>query len=320
MTTYLNAYSTITTSTDGAPLDPSSSRSTDVAAELEHLAQFDQFIWNQAAGQPAVSSNVLALSNHIRYTRWHYVFEVAENFGPANLPAFTDWAEKANAVFVMPDLSVYNAAGQPLPTAAKPPRPPRAIRRMARIRGDLWNQGIRIPENLPAALSDDEIIARRPQSILPRAQALTTLAQATIDVAHGRPISAESADFSPAEQNFLAAAWEGPTPQLQQAARSGGVFALAAAETLAWALGRVEQTEVAFPQVETLRTALAEPADSLRPLSEIADHLELASCLRWWDIEHPQDPDRSGLIMGRVYALLWLVDPLTDWDDIQVNI
>ncbi|KAB3522920.1 DUF4272 domain-containing protein [Corynebacterium sp. zg254] len=368
MSTFLNAYSTVTRTVGGFPLEPSSFRvvtasatDPDTREEVEHLYQFENFILRQGFERAGtMTATLLATRNHIRNTHCHYVFEVPDTFTVEDLEVFREWAEASNSVFVMPDFSVRDPRGVDLldpqvaygSNAVTAPRPGSAMVRMRTIRGDLWNIGIKIPQNLPAVWSEDELLLRDAESVFNRAVTLSVLGSIAKHVSEGKSVPFETIEagskrtfthLTDHERSFVDAvrraqpadAGEVEQPvtygsKLIDAAQPCQDFAFAAAETLGWVVGLTLQAprEINTPNIPAMRKALRsvdrEGKDAsqlpMQQLDLVADNLEYSTCMRWWDVEHPQTPSLSSFISARLHALTWLSSPHTPWDDIELDV
>ena len=351
----------------------------------EHLNGFagyarDQGIERAGEYNPTIHS----VFQHIFQVRRHYVFERPEDF---SLTEFSAWAKEANAIFLLPDGTVRNADGADLldpqnssgQEILSAPHTELATARRDRIRGRLWEEGIRISPFLPPVIGETEVVVRRPSEILERAQTLVTLARIAVDVVAGQSVDVDSqlgrigvradrvgadrsggSSVTGSERSFLDAVRRFntigsvdspayPTELTEQAFQVQWGFV--AAEMLGWAIG-VTQTdpfELNAPDPEKLATQLLDSgaASHVRPqpLSLICDALEYTFSLRWFAVDqslkaaHGEaaggagsaagsagagapfqlEPAQESILLERHRALAWLVNPTTDYEDVDLS-
>jgi len=323
----------------------------------EHLNGFagyarDQGIERAGEYNPTIHS----VFQHIFQVRRHYVFERPEDF---SLTEFSAWAKEANAIFLLPDGTVRNADGADLldpqnssgQEILSAPHTELATARRDRIRGRLWEEGIRISPFLPPVIGETEVVVRRPSEILERAQTLVTLARIAVDVVAGQSVDVDS------QLGRI-----GVRDDRVGADRSGGSSVTGSERSFLDAVRRfntigsvdspvypTELTEQAF-QVqwgfvasEMLATQLLDSGAAShvppQPLSLICDALEYTFSLRWFAVDQAlkaaQDeagagsagagapfqlePAQESILLERHRALAWLVNPTTDYEDVDLS-
>lgn len=259
---------------------------------LEHLAGFAGYAAEQGEERFGnFNSYVLAVVQHIRSVRRHYVFEREDDFDFSHLGEFADWAREANAVFFLADGTVRNASGadllDPALVGSSPangaqansvPRHPGSEDRMRRVRGALWRQGYQVAPTLPPVRSEAEILLRPAEEVFNRAVALSVVATAAASVLRGEAVNFAAlragaqrtfGNLTKVEQAFLErveAAQESadeatPTPTYSQDLQEDAyqlAWAYTASEFLAWALGLMDIDVFSFTPVDlaALRSAL----------------------------------------------------------------
>lgn len=275
----------------------------------EHLNGFAGYALEQGLERAGEYNPTLhSVIQHIRRVRRHYLFERESE---DDLRELSDWAERANAIFFLPDHSVRDAQGRDLlaPPTGEPaghlsaPLTSESLVRRDRIRGRLWEEGVRISQFLPPVQSEREIVLRRPAEVLARAQALTIAAQVAFAVMNQQPVSlpaAESADFTESERSFLRAVERfNSLPSVNQptypAELSEQAFqaqwGLVAAEMLAWSIGVADMDPfeltvtdpVTFP--DKVHAAHSPDDHSVRRLEDICDALEYTFSMRWFAVD-----------------------------------
>ena len=259
---------------------------------LEHLAGFAGYAAEQGEERFGnFNSYVLAVVQHIRSVRRHYVFEREDDFDFSHLGEFADWAREANAVFFLADGTVRNASGadllDPALVGSSPangaqansvPRHPGSEDRMRRVRGALWRQGYQVAPTLPPVRSEAEILLRPAEEVFNRAVALSVVATAAASVLRGEAVNFAAlragaqrtfGNLTKVEQAFLervetaqesaGEATGAPTysQDLQEDAYQLA-WAYTASEFLAWALGLMDIDVFSFTPVDlaALRSAL----------------------------------------------------------------
>ncbi|MGJ4073522.1 DUF4272 domain-containing protein [Corynebacterium macclintockiae] len=259
---------------------------------LEHLAGFAGYAAEQGEERFGnFNSYVLAVVQHIRSVRRHYVFEREDDFDFSHLGEFADWAREANAVFFLADGTVRNASGadllDPALVGSSPangaqansvPRHPGSEDRMRRVRGALWRQGYQVAPTLPPVRSEAEILLRPAEEVFNRAVALSVVATAAASVLRGEAVNFAAlragaqrtfGNLTKVEQAFLErveAAQESAdeatgAPTYSQDLQEDAyqlAWAYTASEFLAWALGLMDIDVFSFTPVDlaALRSAL----------------------------------------------------------------
>lgn len=259
---------------------------------LEHLAGFAGYAAEQGEERFGnFNSYVLAVVQHIRSVRRHYVFEREDDFDFSHLGEFADWAREANAVFFLADGTVRNASGadllDPALVGSSPangaqansvPRHPGSEDRMRRVRGALWRQGYQVAPTLPPVRSEAEILLRPAEEVFNRAVVLSVVATAAASVLRGEAVNFAElragaqrtfGNLTKVEQAFLErveAAQESAgeatgAPTYSQDLQEDAyqlAWAYTASEFLAWALGLMDIDVFSFTPVDlaALRSAL----------------------------------------------------------------
>lgn len=291
------------------------------AAELKnHLNGFYNYAVEQGVERAGEYTTVThAVGQHIRHVCCNYAFERPDGFSPEDLREFAPWAAQTNSIFFFPDGTVRNADGVDLldPALADrtppvlPPVTAESFNRMQRIRGELWNNGIRISPLLPPVRSEKEILLRTPEEMFTRATTLAVVGTVAGFVLEDRPVDFVELrggsrfafdSFTETEQEFIARIESvqdaAGAPRYTEADKQAAFqlhWGFIAAELLAWAVGLVEiDTAQLYPaDLSMLRGALRAAgrqdnvADALRlrDLSEICDLFERTFSLRWYAVE-----------------------------------
>lgn len=279
----------------------------------EHLQGFLQYALNsgvERAGEytPAVH----AVAQHIAHTRRQYVFERPSGYTASDLAEFTEWARHANAIFLIQGEKVIrDASGRDLLDPQTPPsadgqyapRHPAARNRRNEIRGNLWDEGIRVARSLPPVLSEYEVVLRRPQEILRQVQVLQ-------DVPGG-------------QGNWELAAME--TLLWAVGRFDGDITSLYPTDT---------------PE-DLVAAATAAGQPHLRDLSEICDAFEYIVTLRWLAVDQEiraaadggteaagragaasgdeLDEVQRAVLLERHRALAWMTTPGASWEDVDLS-
>ncbi|RAV31426.1 DUF4272 domain-containing protein [Corynebacterium heidelbergense] len=276
---------------DGQFLGPFVTDSDDARALQEHIDGF--FGYAVARGHQRAGSYTAAVDSvarHIRNIRRQYVFERPDNYSPSDLREFSQWAEQANAIFLIQnDNEVRNAEGRDLlgtpPTSA--PTHPAARARRDRIRGHLWDEGIQIAQSLPPVLSEFEIVLRRPEEIYAQAQ------------------SVQGEDAAVETLLWAVGLFEGDVTSLYPAAEQRAAGAAGAGET---------------PPSQQLR---------LRNIVEFCDAFEYVFSMRWFAVDqqlqqdrrHPEilDPRVQDVLLQRHRAFAWMSNHRASWSEVDLS-
>lgn len=330
----------------------------------EHLNGFANYAREQGmerAGEynPAIHS----VFQHITRVRRHYVFEREEG---CDLSEFTQWATTANAIFFMPDGSVRNGEGKDLLDPANAdenhlvtaPTTAQAQARRDRIRGRLWEEGVRISPFLPPVISEPEVVLRRPDDVLDRAKALAVVASAALNVVDGEAVvdvadmRTAATTFTPEETTFLDAverfnshgSADYPAELREHAIQLRWGFV--AADMLAWVIGVTDSDpfELIAPEPTALCTtldAVTSPSE-LKPhsLEDICDAWEYTFSMRWFAVDqalkanqsnHTElakvvqpngfhlEPVQGSILLERHRALSWLLNPNVPYQDTDLS-
>ncbi|MYM83637.1 DUF4272 domain-containing protein [Duganella sp. FT50W] len=303
-----------------------------------HLNGFMHYLAEQSQGQ--MTRTRYHVIRHLQRTQQHLSFAV----DAADMPAFLQWAQSANALVFMQDGSVRDPQGRVLlaPSGedgdpqAVIPYPSQAWERKARTDALLAERQIEVPASLPPLVSEPELRLRAPEDILRRMLALFVVAIRAESLTTEKPITVADlqqrfppafANLSDAERAFLAQ--EAPTQQ----EITQFLWRYEAILVLQWALGL--QKEQPFPNeicdvssisgkviergTEGLRKQLV-----ARAPSEILDALDLHYRLHWASRQAilkktPVPADlNDGVLQERHHALNWLVRfEDREWDDVD---
>lgn len=334
MSIYVNAYSTVRAETPWTgpgegptyrrtlvvdnPREPFLAEQTEGSEALDlqqHIDGFAGYAVDQGVARCGeYNPTIHSVARHITQVRNHYVFERPEDFA---FDEFTDWAKQANAIFFMPDGTVRDPAGGNLlapplssdeSTHLSAPHTELSLGRRDRIRGRLWEEGVRISPFLPPVTSESEIVLRRPAEVLDRARGLNAVARIAVDVVADRPaevarytaalkdpqasITAEERSFLDATERFSAISNSTPNyPDELKRQAFQAQWGFVSAEMLAWVIGAAETDpfELNAPEPERLSAQLdgVQGPEFLRPrtLPEICDALEYTFSMRWFAVD-----------------------------------
>jgi hypothetical protein len=304
----------------------------------KHLNGFQGFV--MGGGSRSMTATRYAVLRHIERVHHHVALEVE----PGAMGAFAAWAERANAIVLLPDgavcapggaVLVAPDTGDPRPGAAIPYLPDSSSRKR-RTDEELARRGIRVLASLPPVVSEDEVELRDPSEVASRCLALFICAARAESLDEGDPLSVADlqtrfplafASMSPRERSFMSVA----SPPRQQIVNHAWQYEALAA--LVWALGL--QDELPFPTLIADVPALArlfvpmkaEPfvaGARLRPVTEVLDALDLTYRLHWAVAEArvqktpPPASLEPGVVLERHRALNWLTRfHDADWDDVD---
>lgn len=302
------------------------------ALELqEHLNGFASYAIDQGVERAGeYNPTIHSVSQHIRRVRRHYVFERPEDF---SLAEFSAWAAQTNSIFFLPDGTVRNGEGKDLleptgsgaaSTAPTAPHTGQATTRRDRIRGRLWEDGVRISPLLPPVIGESEVLVRKPAQVLERAQILVSLARIAVDVVSERSVDVDrslaavaSSSLNSEERSFVDAVRRFnsigsigspnyPFELTDQAFQMQWGFV--AAEMLGWVLGVTDTDpfELNAPDPVRLADQLLgrRAAESVRPqpLPAICDALEYTFSLRWFAVDQALKANEAGVGSGGISA------------------
>ena len=167
MTLYTNAYATVR---DEIPGPYSHQRGSDDPELAEHLQGFTGFVWER--GGQEMTPSMWGLIRHIGETRRQYVFE------RGSIDGIEDWARQANAVLLLPDGRVVNAAGEDIVAGGAVPYHPAAVARAQRVRAGITKDcGASVPAHYPPLRSEFEAVTRPPREVAQRFMALVAISE-----------------------------------------------------------------------------------------------------------------------------------------------
>lgn len=304
-----------------------------------HLSGFVGYVLSRGNGE--MSRNRYHAMRHIQRVRQHLSLSIDES----QLDAFSEWAERANAIVFLPDGGIrdpngrvlLSAAGEEPDREAAVPYPAEAWQRKARTEALLASRGMPVPQHLPPLVSEPELRPRTPQELAGRAFALLAVSARAESVASGEPLPvadlfarlpSAQANLSPDEQAFIA----DEAPGESAVARFGWRFECLF--VLEWALGLVDA--LPFPgaicDVPLATRLMLDAGDvdgamrvaKVRPDSELLDALDLHYRLHWLvrqaRLKEEAAPAgvEAGVVLERHRALNWLVRfEDHDWDDVD---
>lgn len=303
--------------------------------ELEqHLRGFMGYVMR--GGEREMTASLFHVLQHLERVQHHLSVEIEE----AAFDALSAWAQAANAVLFLPDASVRDPQGlvlvDPETGEADPdarlPHPADAIARKERSEAQIAARGIPVHKGLPPILSVLEVAPREAPEILRRAAALRVYMFRGASILENKPVPAAQlkqempvgfAALSPKEQDFLST--EAPEEQ----ALVNATWRAECAVVFQWALGLSD--ELPFPAATVdAPTGWMEPgfeallkAAQARSAGELLDAADLYLRMHWAirDARVKDAPTPEGLEPGvvaeRHYALNWLLDPDTDWDEVD---
>lgn len=279
------------------------------------------------------------LWRHIQHTKHHLALKLEERW----LDSFGEWAEKANAVYLLPDGTIRDPFGRVLiakdgrsDPEARLPYPLDARRRKARNIALLEARGITVIDHLPPVVAEGEVVLRSTDETSKRALALflagrrakSLYMHETVDMAmleRAAPVAAGA--LSPEERAFLAE----PSPGEPEISKFLGRFEALA--LLVWALGGC--AELPFPSdvcgildLEQFMLSVTEEQflshACLRPAGLLLDALDLHLRCHWAVVDaRTGRPTKAaeldaGAVQERHHALNWLVRfDDAEWDDVE---
>lgn len=167
MSMYINAYATVR---DEIPGPYSHQRGADDPELAEHLQGFTGFVWER--GGQEMTAAMWGLIRHIGETRRQYVFE------RDSIEGLEDWAREANAVLLLPDGRVVNAAGEDIAAGGAVPYHPAAVARAQRVRAGITRDcGASVPAHYPPVRSEFEAVTRPAREVAQRFMALVAISE-----------------------------------------------------------------------------------------------------------------------------------------------
>ncbi len=285
-----------------------------------------------------MNAKLYALWRHIQRVQQHYSVEV-------ELEQFTllvSWGQKSNAIFFMPDGTVYNPYGHILLSQnaddidpdALVPYPADAIQRKETTEGFLSFRELEIISSLPPVVGEGEVSFRSAKDVAKRVLALFTVSLRGASLAAGEAVAVdilrerfpESFDYlTPAEQAFIV------SPDKQSSIQFAWRYE--ALTALFWVLVVID--ELPFPEKICDVKAIIRIMADLDPdkfieearlidQSKILDTLDMHFRVHWIvrDASGKGKPVpeclNPGVIMERHHALNWLTRfDDADWDDVD---
>lgn len=299
---------------------------------LEHLNGFCGYIFGRGDGK--MSQDKYHVILHVQRVQHHISIGVAQ----ADMAAFQQWAQAANAVVFTPAGHVLDPQGRILVSGqngtsapdAQLPHPQEAIARKARTVALLEQRGITVPTTLPPLVGESELVLRTNDEAVGRARALLLIALRADSVASGEPMGVDllldkmplADDYlSPGERAFLAQETSSQNDCAQLIWRYESLY------LLEWALGLVDS--LPFPDApcdsaSTAATLISMRGPQLRSATEILDALDLHYRLHWHVRQKrlKKQGEAEGVdadvLMERHRALNWLVRfEHAPWDDVD---
>ena len=302
----------------------------------EHLDKLVYYVMSR--GDASMNAAKYGLWRHLQRVRHHVALLVEE----AELDRLGEWAEEANAIYLLPDGSLRDPFGRVLigedgrsDRHARIPYPADARARRARSEAAMEMRDVHASEQLPPVVGEAELELRSTEEAARRAFALYLVARrahalltdAPVDLAAWeKSFPAAAGASSPAERAFLATA----SPERQDTIDFFWRFQ--ALYLLLWALGGA--LELPFPSepcnLPDLEAFMASVTEEqflaharLLPAAAILDALDLHFRCHWAVVEAQQhgQPVPGGLdgstVRERHHALNWLVRfENAEWDDV----
>lgn len=305
-----------------------------------HLQGLRGFLYKRITDSHGPDAQLTAqqqsVDDHVQRVRSHLSFHVDE----AHMAEVSTWALAANAVLFLEDTTLRDPLGRVLSGGAVdadaevPHLTHGLVRKQATIAA-LQARGVLTLDWLPPLAADPEVVLRSPVEIADRISSLTAVAaraeslragnELTIDALRERLPHAFVA-LSPAERTFL------DTAAPDEQTLINFVWRYECVPVLLWAIDRHET--LAYPTVicdvpRVTRTVLDTHYDELaegsqlREVAEILDEADFLYRLHWAvvnarvsDSEAPEGVQGS-IVIERRCAFEWLIDPDTEWDDIN---
>ncbi len=323
----------------------SQQRSFDTPEMEQQRRGFTGYVWER--GGQEMTPSMFGLIRHIADTRRQYVFERED------LRGLEDWAERTNAVFLMPDGAVVNVHGEDIIAGGAVPYHPAAWERAQRVRAGITRDtGVELPEHYPPVRSEFEVVVRGEREI---AQRFISLIAATELAGHfftedGAPLEAIRGvipgafeTLTPMEARFVELLESGATAQTETPAGAEArnlaaqlEWQVEAAQMLAHVVGLWELPEGELqvspgPLVTWVadngEAAVYENVTSLAALTEMCEKYEFVRSMRWIADDERAHPERqatidvptAGTLLEWHRALSWLFNPETDWDEVDLS-
>lgn len=341
MTIFVNAYAT---GRSPLPLEDTHSYRGFATAETAETAQeFQEHLYGFAgyvnqlgmARFGTMTAHTFDTIDHINHTLTHYVFVRPDDYTPADLTEFSNWAQETNPIFFIQGFeSVYNAQGTDLLVDGEVnvPHHPDSVARANEIRAGLAEDGIDIPNSLPPVRAVAEIFSQSATDVRNRIATLAVLSKAAGTLAQGQPLDFDTLvkefagfelELEPEEAAFVDAYTARRFAEIEEAAIQYQ-WAIIAADTLAWCLDATETDPADLESFEPhaiYEQLRAIPADAqLRDADEICDLYEWIRCLRWHHMAHSSlEPTEASICLERHHALTWVTDPFVSYEEVELN-
>jgi hypothetical protein len=332
----INAYCTVR---ELPPLDfPGKLVAQRDRSDPEMLTHLDGFLGYLFPDGAQMTGGLYALMRHIQRVAHQLSLEVDESA----VEAFGRWLERANGVAFLPDGSVRDSLGRtlfhpeaPADDAACLPVSAKALQRRASNLRRLEAEGISVPSDLPAIISEDEVEPRAPRDVALRALALFLVAVRAESVGAGEPIPVAEmqerqplgfAALTPAEREYLL------NPQPSEQATTEMSWRYEALQLLLWSLGLLElPPPTAICDVAAVAGLVLEADEeqfaataSLRYTPVLLDALDLHYRYHWavrqaaMEQTDPPGSLEPGVVVERHYALNWLIRfEDAPWDEVD---
>ncbi|MFD5867521.1 DUF4272 domain-containing protein [Corynebacterium sp. NPDC060344] len=322
ITMYINAYSTVR---DEIPGPFAHNRGAGDPEMAEHLQGFTGFVWER--GGQEMTSHMFGLIRHIGETQRQYVFE------RDSIDGLGDWARDANAVFLLPDGRVVNAAGEDIIAGGQVPYHPAAAERAQRVRAGITKDtGASVPAHYPPVRSEFEAAVRAPREVAQRFMALVAVSELASHLLGGQHPPLEGlravlpdafSAWTPQEARFVELLESGDVDVEAGFLDEGGVAkhnaatqeAAELAFQLQWSaaaavllshvlqLQRIPDDEILVhpgPTVQWVaengQDAVYAHAGELIALPELCDKYEFVRSLRWITVDDRLHPERPATL------------------------
>ena len=158
----------------------------------DHLQLLLTYAMSRGQDKEKMSAAKYHLWRHIQEVKHHFALMVDE----ADMERFGEWADAANAVYLLPDGSIRDPYARVLigkdgssDPAAEIPYPRDARDRKARSEATLEQRGITVPSHLPPVICEAEVEMRSTEETAKRALALFLVARRAAALLQNDPIS-----------------------------------------------------------------------------------------------------------------------------------
>jgi hypothetical protein len=302
----------------------------------EHIDGFIGYVLSRGDGE--MTHARYHLMRHLQRVQHH----ISLTLPSSALPAFSTWAQQANAVVFRDDGSIGDPEGRVVidaqgnsDPAAEIPHPEDARARKSASEARLTRDGIRVPTTLPAIIGEREVQWRNPAEVVGRVLALLAVSAYAEGIRDGNPLDIEQIrerlpaaleHLSPKEYAFL----QTRDPDAHTVTQMGWRYESVA--ILAWAAGlwpelNSPETICDVPGLTSSLLGAAEhglpTSPGLRNASDMLDELDM-TLRTHWVIREAELGRRElpadiipGVIRERHHALNWLVRfEQADWDDV----